>query len=63
MNSRPPSGSAVWWRFKKDVPTIWSYGYVSYVQGYDLIRMGYSNGDYIRGPVVSVSEIEWKKYR
>lgn len=63
MSGRPPSGSSVWWRFKKDIPTQWNYGYVTYVQGQDLIRMGRSNGDRFFGPVVSAGEIEWKEYR
>ncbi|KKK74143.1 hypothetical protein LCGC14_2886690 [marine sediment metagenome] len=62
MSSRPPSCSMVFWRFKKSVPCFWRFGYVTYAQGYDLIRMGRWNGDDMSGAVVSVSEIEWKPY-
>ena len=59
MSSRPPSGSMVYWRFKRNIPGAWVFGYVTYVQGYDLIRMGNFNGDNTGGYLVSVSEIEW----
>ncbi len=60
---RPPSGSMVWWRFKKNVPSSWTFGYVTYESGHDLVRMGRWNGDTMGGSVVSAYEIEWKEYR
>lgn len=59
--SRPPSGSMVWWRFKKDGGE-YRFGYCTYVSSYNIIRMGFYNGDSTRGPVVDASEIEWKAY-
>lgn len=60
--SRPPSGSMVYWRFRAQVPCNWRFGYVSYVKSWELIRMGNWNGDTSSGPIVSVSEIEWRKH-
>ena len=42
---RPPPGSMVFWRFTEEVPCVYHFGYVTYVSGYDLIRMGQYNGD------------------
>ena len=67
MSSRPPSGSMVHWRFKNNVPGQvrgpWRFGYVTYLHGPDLMRMGLHNGDTNRGEIVTASEIEWKVYR
>lgn len=62
MSNRPPSGSMVYWRFRRNVPCEWRFGYVTYAQGHDLIRMGQWNGDRTNGSVVSATEIEWKRY-
>lgn len=61
--SDPTSGSMVYWRFRKDVPGPWRFGYVTYERGHDLIRMGAWNGDTSHGPIVSASEIEWTPHR
>lgn len=60
---RPPPGSQVYWRFTGG--RAYRYGYVTYVGGCDLLRMGCWNGDtHIGGgPVVSVDEIEWRPYK
>lgn len=55
---RPPSGSMVWWR-KTGAP-YWCFGYVTYVKGYNLIRMGCWNGDTMGGVVVDIADIEWR---
>ena len=62
MANRPPSCTMVYWRFKKNTPCPWVLGYVTYVQGHDLVRMGAYNGDNTHGNVVSSSEIEWKAF-
>lgn len=62
MATRPSPGSMVYWRFRRDVPCEWRFGYCTYEHGHDLIRMGAYNGDTTRGAVVSISEIEWKLY-
>ncbi len=61
--NRPPSGSCVYWRFCTHENVSWRFGYVTYVSGYDLIRMGFWNGDSTGGPVVSASEINWRPYK
>ena len=60
---RPPSGTMVHWRFKAKAPSEYRFGYVTYVSGYSVIRMGRWNGDTTGGAVVDASEIEWKDYR
>ena len=62
MSSRPPSGRMVYWRFRKNVPGPWEFGYVTYTyeKGHELLRMGRYNGDSSGGKIVSGSEIEWK---
>lgn len=59
MSNRPMSGTMVFWRFKKDSPSPWVVGYVTYEKGYDLLRMGDYNGDSKGGKIVSASEVEW----
>ena len=63
MVGRPPPGTMVWWRFKSPEPRDYRFGYCTYAQGQDLVRMGSWNGDTMGGAVVSASEIEWKEYR
>jgi hypothetical protein len=58
--NRPPSGSMVYWRRRGGIE--WRFGYCTYVEGSNLIRMGWHNGDTTGGPVVSVADIEWRKY-
>lgn len=60
--NRPRSGSMVWWRFKSEAKA-YDFGYVTYVEGPNLIRMGRWNGDTIGGQVVDIADIEWKPYR
>lgn len=55
-------GEAVYWRFKRETPSPWRYGWVSDA-GAGLWRMGYWSGDTHQGPVVSPDEIEYKAYR
>ena len=61
--NRPSSGSMVYWRLKRDVPSAWNFGYVSYERGHDLLRMGRWNGDTSGGSIVSAWEIEWQPYK
>ena len=58
--NRPPSGSMVYWRGKGQLE--WRFGYVTYVSGYNMVRMGPWNGANDRGPVVDSNEIEWRPY-
>lgn len=59
--NRPPSGTMVYWRGKGQLE--WRFGYVTYVSGYNLIRMGPWAGANDRGPIVDSNEIEWKTYQ
>ncbi|AGS81059.1 hypothetical protein [Caulobacter phage Cr30] len=59
--NRPPPGSMCYWRYNNSKE--WKFGYCTYVSGYDMIRLGRWNGDDIGGPVVSISDIEWKEYK
>lgn len=63
MSSRPPSGSMVYWRFKRNAPSAWAFGYVTYAGGCNMLRMGRWNGDTMGGAVVDASEIEWREYQ
>lgn len=56
---RPKSGSMVYWRFKKDTPGPWAFGYVTWLEN-GLIRMGPWNGCDWLGIIVNAKEIEWK---
>ena len=60
--SRPPTGSMIYWRYKKDVPGPWQFGFTTYLSDSTLMRMGNFNGDTAGGNIVSVDEIEWKEY-
>ncbi len=51
----------VYWRGKGQLQ--WRFGYCTYVQSYDLVRMGSYNGDTTGGAVVDINEIEWRPYR
>lgn len=53
-------GNMYWWRFKG--VGEWRFGFAGRAGDYSLVRMGRWNGDYDFGPIVSVSEIEWKRY-
>lgn len=54
----------VWWRFKRNTPCEWRFGWMTHLDGSSgLIRMGLWHGDTILGPVVSRDEIEMKDYR
>ena len=55
-----PSGEMVYWRPKGAFE--WRFGYVTFTKSYDLVRMGFWNGDRERGPVVRRTEIEWRPY-
>ncbi len=61
--SEPRHGEMVYWRFKSSSPTPWKFGYATDTESRGLMRMGHWNGDTTGGPVVSVSEIEWREYR
>lgn len=61
--NRPPSGAMVYWRFKAKAPCPFRFGYVTYVNGPNMIQMGNWNGDTMGGCVVDSNEIEWKDYR
>ncbi len=62
VQDRPPSGSMVYWRWKRaeGMLPIWQFGYVTYAAGGDLLRIGARNGDTARGDVVSIADIEWR---
>lgn len=60
--NRPPSGTMVYWRFKASAPCPWVFGYVTYLENGDMIRLGAWNGDATNGRVVDASEIEWRPY-
>jgi hypothetical protein len=53
-------GQAVWWRFKGDKEWRPAWVYHGPNMPTDMRRMGLYNGDDSRGPVVTVSEIEWR---
>jgi len=54
----------VWWRFKRDAPSAWAFGFQTQLPGPGgLVRMGLWAGDTTHGPVVSLNEIETKEYR
>lgn len=57
---RPGSGTMVYWRFKGQGRYL--FGYVSYTNNYNLVRMGCWNGDTMGGSIVDVNDIEWKPY-
>jgi hypothetical protein len=59
--NRPPSGSMVWWRFK-DRGGEYRFGYCTYVDGPNMIRLGRWNGDSSGGSVVSAYDIEWRPH-
>jgi hypothetical protein len=63
MTSKPSAGSMVYWRFLRTVPCAWTFGYVTYERGPDLIRLGSYNGDTTHGAIVGASEIEWQPYK
>ncbi len=58
--SRPPSGSICYLRMRG--ATEWRFGYCTYLNSHDLVRMGGWNGDSTGGSIVSISEVEWKPY-
>jgi hypothetical protein len=41
----------------------WQFGYVTYLNDPDLIRLGSWNGDTMGGQIMSASGIEWRPYR
>ena len=55
------NGGMVYWRFKRDTPCEWRFGYTTNMP-HGLIRMGRWNGDTTGGVVVSKGEIEWKPW-
>lgn len=56
----PPSGQ-LYWRFKRNAPCEWRYGYCTWL-GNGMVRMGAFNGDISHGSVVDPIEIEWREY-
>lgn len=52
----------VYWRFKRDVPGPWYFGFRTQLTG-NLVRMGLWNGDTHGGPIVDSTEIEIRPYR
>lgn len=57
---KPPSGGMIWWKARGT--TDYKFGYVTYLNSYNLIRLGRWNGDTAGGYVVDFNDIEWKKY-
>ncbi len=51
----------VYWRFIRDAPSEWKFGYVTWLTN-GLVRMGRWNMDTTYGPVVDPKEIEMKEY-
>ncbi len=51
----------VYWRFKRDAPSAWVFGYMVRLSN-GLVRMGLWNGDTYHGLVVDLNEIETKEY-
>lgn len=61
MQGKPHEGACVYWRGIGQFE--WRFGYVTHVEGYDLIRMGTAVGDTHGGHVVSAEDIEWREKR
>lgn len=61
MNT-PQIGTMVFWRFKKNAPGAWQFGFVTDA-GPGLVRMGRWHGDRAGGLVVDPNEIEWRNYK
>jgi hypothetical protein len=63
IQTKPSAGSQVFWRLVHPTDRYhWNYGYVKYVpHNPDMVQMGRYNRD-SGGPVVSISDIEWRKY-
>lgn len=59
---RPPPGSMVWWRFRSG-QNQYHFGYCTYLNDANLVRMGRWNGDSSGGCVVDSHAIDWKPYR
>jgi hypothetical protein len=57
MTTRSPPGSMVLWRFNGEKE--YRFGYCTYVESYNIIRMGRYNGDTIGGSIVDINDIEW----
>ena len=51
----------VYWRFKRNIPGPWQFGYRTSVGG-GLVRMGLWNGDRTHGPIVDLDEIETRAH-
>ena len=53
----------VYWRFKKNSPGPWFFGYRTSISGsHGLVRMGLWNGDTTNGPIVDPYEIETRPF-
>lgn len=50
----------VYWRFKNSADKTWRVGFPSHESG-SFVRMGPWNGSTFGGPIVDISEIEYKK--
>jgi len=61
--SRPEVGVMCYWRFKRNSPGPWRFGYPTNTDNHSIIRMGTYNGDIMGGSFVDPSEIETKPYR
>lgn len=61
--SQPPPGTMIYWRFKRNAPGAWKFGYVSHTARSDMLRMGNWNGDTMGGSLVDPTEIEWREYQ
>lgn len=54
-------GVMVYWRFKRNAPGPWQFGYTSQAGG-GLVRMGRWNGDVNGGQIVDPYEVEVRDY-
>jgi len=57
---KPSSGSMVYWRFKGG--NAYRFGYVTYTDNPNIIRLGNWNGDSMGGVLADYAEIEWSPY-
>ena len=55
--NRPPPGTMVYWRPTGQIE--YRFGYCTYVQPYNIVRMGRWNGDTAGGSIVDIADIDW----
>lgn len=67
---KPNPGQMYYWRIRPLCRTAdsirnneWRFGYCTWLNDPDLIRMGRWNGDTMGGSILSAKEIEYRDYR